>query len=180
MPKLTVMHQDQQQPSVWGGQPVSDGRAVEDHGRAVTTTVQAAAFYRQAQQAVDWAQTLAALRQAVHADPAFALALADIDAITQAPSRLISGHPMNWERHHIEVVHTAAAGNVSRAADLLREHLASVGCDPLALQIVARLGRRTGGQEELEDIAGERPRCHATHWDSGRVDPRGSARTCGF
>ena len=43
---------------------------------------------------------------------------------------------MNWERHHIEVVRTAAAGNHRRAADLLREHLAGVGCDPLALRIV--------------------------------------------
>jgi DNA-binding GntR family transcriptional regulator len=39
---------------------------------------------------------------------------------------------MNWERHHIEVVRTAASGNGKRAADLLREHLAGVGCDPLA------------------------------------------------
>ena len=112
MPTLTVMHQDQQQPPSRGGQPVSDGPAVEDHGRAVTATRQAAAFYRQAQQAVDSAQTVAALRRAVNADPAFGLAVADLDAITQAPSSPISGHQMNWERHHIEVVRTAAAGNI--------------------------------------------------------------------
>ena len=51
---------------------------------------------------------------------------------------------MNWERHHIEVVRAAAAGNHSRAADLLREHLASLGCDPLALRIVTELRRRGG------------------------------------
>jgi hypothetical protein len=45
---------------------------------------------------------------------------------------------MNWERHHIEVGRTAAAGNDKRAADLLREHLAGVGCDPLAFRIVAQ------------------------------------------
>ena len=52
------MHQDQQQPPSRGGQTVSDGPAVEDHGRVVTATMQAAAFYRQAQQAVDSAQTV--------------------------------------------------------------------------------------------------------------------------
>jgi hypothetical protein len=31
---------------------------------------------------------------------------------------------MNWERHHIEVVTAATAGHVTRASDLLREHLA--------------------------------------------------------
>ena len=62
---------------------------------------------------------------------------------------------MSWERHHIEVVRTAAAGNLSRATDLLREHLASVGCDPLALRIVTDLRRRTGNRDGLEDF--ERP-----------------------
>ena len=48
MPNLTVMHQDQLQPPYRGGQPVSGGPAVEDHGRVVTATMQAAAFYRRA------------------------------------------------------------------------------------------------------------------------------------
>lgn len=69
--------------------PVSDRPAVEDHGRVVTATMQAVAFYRQAQQAVDSAQTVPALRRAVNADPAFGLAVADLDAITQgAPAPL--------------------------------------------------------------------------------------------
>ena len=51
---------------------------------------------------------------------------------------------MNWERHHIQVVASAAAGQATRAADLLREHLASVGCDPLAIRITARLQPPTG------------------------------------
>jgi hypothetical protein len=164
------MHQGRQQPASHGAQPVSDGPAVEDHGRVVTATTQAAAFYRQAQQAVDSVQTVPALRRAVNADPAFALAVADLDAITRALPSPISGHQMNWERHHIEVVRAAAAGNFSRAADLLRDHLASVGCDPLALRIVADLGQRMGRLEGLDDLTGEGPRCHA-NIRRARADP---------
>ena len=162
MPTLTVMQQDPEQPPSRGGQSVSDGPAVEDHGRAVTANMQAAAFYRQAQQAVDSAQTVTALRRAVNADPAFGLAVADLDAITQASPRPISGHQMNWERHHIEVVRTAADGNVRRAADLLREHLASVGCDPLARRIVTDLRQGMGHQAGPEDLGGPVPGCHRT------------------
>jgi len=162
MPNLTVMHQDQLQPPYRGGQPVSSGPAVEDHGRVVTATMQAAAFYRQAQQAVDSAQMVTALRCAVNADPAFGLAVADLDAITQAPPGCISGHQMNWERHHIELVRTAAAGNVRRATDLLREHLASVGCDPLARRIVTDLRQRMGHPAGREDLDGPVPGCHPT------------------
>ena len=157
------MHQEQQQPPSRRGQTVSDGpSAIEDHGRVVTATMQAAAFYRQAQQAVDSAQTVMALRRAVNADPAFGLAVADLDAITQAPPSPISGHQMNWERHHIEVVRTAAAGNIRRAADLLREHLASVGCDPLARRIVTDLRQRMSQQGESEGLGGPAPGCHPT------------------
>jgi hypothetical protein len=38
---------------------------------------------------------------------------------------------------YLEVIRTAAGGNDKRAADLLREHPAGVGCDPLAFRIVA-------------------------------------------
>jgi hypothetical protein len=162
MPNLTVMQQDGRQSPSRGDQPLSDGPAVEDHGRVVTATMQAAAFYRQAEQAVDWAQTVTALRRAVNADPAFGLAVADLDAIVQAPPSPISGHQMNWERHHIEVVRAAAAGNVHRAADLLREHLASVGCDPLARRIVTDLLQRIGHPAGLKDVGGPVPGCHTT------------------
>jgi hypothetical protein len=67
---------------------------------------------------------------------------------------------MNWERHHIEVVRTSAAGNHSRAADLLRKHLANVGCDPLALRIVAELRWRAGYRDGLEDLSVPLPGCH--------------------
>jgi hypothetical protein len=46
----------------------------------VTTSRRAAGFYRQAQRAVDARRATAALRLAVNADPAFGLAIADLDA----------------------------------------------------------------------------------------------------
>jgi hypothetical protein len=69
---------------------------------------------------------------------------------------------MNWERHHIEVVHTAAAGNLGRAADLLREHLASIGCDPVAQLIVTELRQRAG----LNDLTEHLPACHPVSSDT--------------
>ena len=126
----------------------------------VTATTEAAAYYRQAQQAANTSVTVQALRRAVIADPDFGLAVADLAAITEAPSSPTCGRPLAWERHHIEVVSTAAAGNVCRATDLLREHLASVGCDPIALRIVTDLGRRTGERVGLEDLSAQLPGCH--------------------
>ena len=157
---LIVMHHDPEQPNTRRGQSPAAGPAVEDHGRVVTANIQAAAFYRQAQQAADASDAVTALRHAVIADPGFGLAVADLDAITEAPPSPTGGRPMNWERHHIEVVRTAAAGNLSRATDLLREHLASVGCDPLALRIVTELRRRTGHRDGLDDLSGHLPGCH--------------------
>jgi hypothetical protein len=154
------MHRDREQINTRRGQWSSAGPAVEDHGRVVTATVQAAAFYRQAQQATNASVTVQALRHAVIADPGFGLAVADLAAITKAPPSPTIGRPMSWERHHIEVVRTAVAGNVGRATDLLREHLASVGCDPLALRIVTDLRRRTGTWDGLEDLSTQLPGCH--------------------
>jgi len=73
---------------------------------------------------------------------------------------------MNWECHHIEVVTAAAAGHVTRASDLLREHLTSVGCDPLAVRITARLREPVAGDDDLENLASQLPGCHATPWPS--------------
>jgi hypothetical protein len=147
------------------------GPAVEDHGRAVTTNPRAAAFYRHAQRAVDARQATKALRLAVNADPAFGLAIADLDAITgtagEAPTRQL----MNWERHHIEVVRTAATGNSKRAAGLLAEHLATVGCDPLAVRIAGRLRNAGGRDDDPEDLVDRHPGCHATPWPSSGVPP---------
>ena len=139
------------------------GPAVEVHGRAVTATRCAAAWYKQAQLAIDSRRATAALRLAIGADPGFGLAAADLGALTGTPGNDPGRWPMTWERHHIEVVRTAAAGNAGRAADLLREHLASVGCDPLAFRIVARL-RQSMKDDDFEDLAGQLPGCHATRW----------------
>src|SRR5580692_10567990 len=114
------------------------GLAREDHGRSVTTNGQAAAWYREAQSAVGRDRTIVALRLAVVADSAFELAQADLGAITGAPARGPRLGQMTWERHHIEVVRLAATGNVIRASGLLREHLACVGCDPLAYRIATQ------------------------------------------
>jgi hypothetical protein len=140
------------------------GPAVEDHGRVVTANPRAAAWYRRAQRAADSHRAAAALRLAVGADPDFGLAVADLKALTGTPDHQPGGRAMNWERHHIEVVATAAAGQATRAADLLREHLASVGCDPLAIRITARLQLATGPGDDLRDLAGQLPGCHATPW----------------
>ena len=142
------------------------GPAVEDHGRVVTTSRRAAGFYRQAQRAVDAPQATAALRLAVNADPAFGLAIADLDAITGTAGEAPRRQQMSWERHHIEVVRTAATGSAQRAAGLLREHLASVGCDPLAVRITAQRLHPGGYDDDFEDLVGQLPSCHATPWPS--------------
>jgi len=140
------------------------GPAVDVHGRVVTAKRSAAARYRQAQRAADSRLASTALRLAIHDDPAFGLAVADLDAITGTASHGPSHQQMTWERHHIEVVRAAAAGNASRAADLLREHLASVGCDPLAFRIAAMLGQPAGKSDDFENLASHLPGCHATPW----------------
>jgi hypothetical protein len=158
---LILMHRDLERPNTRRAQSApATGPAVEDHGRAVTANIRAAAFYRQAQRAADTSDAVTALRHAVTTDPAFGLAIADLDALTGTPPGVIGGRQVNWERHHIEVVRTVAAGNHSRAADLLREHLASVGCDPLALRIVTELRRREGHRDGLDDLRDRLPGCH--------------------
>jgi hypothetical protein len=136
------------------------GPAREDHGRVVTANRPAAAWYREAQRAEDSQRVIVALRLAVAADPAFELALADLGAITGTLTMGPRRGQMNWERHHIEVVRLAATGNALRAADLLREHLACVGCDPLAYRIAAPF-RQAVPADDWDDIADQLPRCHA-------------------
>ena len=129
----------------------------------VTASPQAAAWYRRAQRAADPHRAAKALRLALAADAGFALAAADLAAITGTRSRQPGRRPMNWERHHIEVVGAAVAGHLTRASDLLREHLASIGCDPLAVRIAALL-REPAARDELADLASQLPGCHATPW----------------
>jgi hypothetical protein len=56
------------------------------------------------------------------------------------------------------------ADPVTRASDLLREHLAGVGCDPLAVQITARLREPMARDDDLDELASQLPGCHATPW----------------
>jgi hypothetical protein len=147
------------------------GPAVEDHGRVVTANRRAAAWYRRAQRAANSRQATMALRLAVIADPDFALAAADLAALTGTPGRHPGCRPMNWERHHIEVVSAATAGHVTRASDLLREHLASVGCDPLAVRITTRLRGPVARSDDLDQLACQLPGCHATPWPDSPQHP---------
>jgi hypothetical protein len=163
---LVPMKPEQGQPDSPRNRSDAPGPAVEDHGRAVTASSEAAARYRQAQRAVDRHQAATALHLAVEADPAFELALADLDAITGTSAERKGHRQMNWERHHNEVVRTAAIGNAKRAADLLREHLAGVGCDPLAFRIVAQLRRPEGTDDDFENLASQLPGCHPSRWPS--------------
>ena len=140
------------------------GPAVDVHGRVVTAKRRAAARYRQAQRAAGSRLATTALRLAVHAGPAFGLAVADLDVITGTASQGPGHQQMNWERHHIEVVRAAAAGNARRAADLLREHLAGVGCDPLAFGIAAMLRPPAGKNDDSGNLASHLPGCHTTPW----------------
>ena len=130
----------------------------------VTANHQAAAWYRRAQRAAGPRRAAIALRFAVTADPDFALAVADLSAITGTPGRRPGRRPMNWERHHIEVIAAAAAGHVTRASDLLREHLASIGCDPLAVRIIARLRGPMARDDDVNELGSQLPGCHATPW----------------
>jgi hypothetical protein len=142
------------------GDQTRSGPAREDHGRTVTANREAAAWYREAQRAVDRDRTIVALRLAVTADSAFELAHTDLGAITGTLAAGPRRGQMNWERHHIEVVRLAAMGNVIRASGLLREHLACVGCDPLAYRIATQF-RKAALEDNLNDIADQLPRCHA-------------------
>lgn len=138
---------------------LADGApAVEEHGRAVTANPRAAAWYRQAQRAVDCRRATRALELAVTADPAFGLAIADLSAIKGTWTQDFRSRQINWERHHIEVIRAASAGDAIRAADLLREHMANVGCDPLAARIAAHL------RQPMQGMTDQLPSCHPSVW----------------
>ncbi len=145
-----------------GDRATTAGRpARDDHGRVVSATPRAAAHYRHAQRATSREHVVAALQHAVAADPAFVLALADLRALTDTWDDLPSRASTTWERHHIEIVVAAAAGGTARAGDLLREHLAEVGCDPLATRIVVDVGvaLEPGGGSRTDQSG-----CHETGW----------------
>ena len=111
--------------------------SLDVHGRILTTNPEAAAWYRRAQESSDRRATVRALQSALQWDPGFAVAAADLGYLASAPSPPAGAPPQAWERHHIEIVRTVQAGNTARARALLIEHLATVGCDPLATAIAA-------------------------------------------
>ena len=67
---------------------------------------------------------------------------------------------MSWERHSHRGFRTSATGDANRTAGLLHEHLANVGCDPLAVRIAARLLNPGGYDDDFEDLGGRLPGCH--------------------
>jgi len=138
--------------------------AVEDHGRAVSANLEAAAWYRRAQRARDRDEATRALHRAVVADRGFGLAIADLNALTGIATEVPRRQQMNWERHHVEIIRTATAGDTKRAADLFREHLAGVGCDPLALRIIVSLRQPNGRDDGFQELEVPFPGCHPSPW----------------
>jgi hypothetical protein len=137
--------------------------AKDGHGRALTTTPIAAGWYRLAQrQAFPSDDPRRALRRAVDADAAFALAAVDLRALTGDPTPArIAGPLTGWERHHCEIVAAAVGGHRLRAAALLRQHLGEVACDSLALRIVAHaLAGAGAAAADVDDLLAEAPTCH--------------------
>ena len=113
----------------------------------LTTTPVAAGWYRLAQRQTD---PMDSLRRAVAADAAFAVAGVDLRALSCDPTPWrLAGPLTGWERHHCEIVAAAVGGHRLRAAALLRQHLAVVGHDPLALRIVRMCA---GAHGELDDL----------------------------
>ena len=63
----------------------------------------------------------------------------------------------------IRSVASDAPKATNSAADLLRDHLASVGCDPVALRIVTELRQRAGQRGGLDDMTSHLPACHPVY-----------------
>jgi hypothetical protein len=133
--------------------------ASDEHGRDLTTSASAAAWYRAAQRSARPPEDpRPPLRNAVRADPTFAVAVADLGALTgEEPSSRLTRPATTWERHHQEIVVAATDGHSARAVALLREHLAEVGCDPLAVRTVAA----RVSDDDVSDLADQLPSCHS-------------------
>ena len=139
----------------------------DEHGRPLTTNATAAAWYRVAQRSlVDDAGPDPALRRALEADPTFAVAASDLLAVatSETPTVEPARPSTTWERHHCEIV-AEAQRDVGRASGILREHLAAVGCDPLAVHIVISALRSTPCGDhsrcaDLADLIASMPDCH--------------------
>jgi hypothetical protein len=134
--------------------------ASDEHGRDLSTSADAAAWYREAQRSARRPEDpRPPLRAAVSADPTFAIAVVDLDALDGAQTTSPVTRPATtWERHHHEIVTAVTSGHLPRAVALLREHLHEVGCDPLAVRIVED---HATDDCDLEDLATALPSCHS-------------------
>jgi len=129
----------------------------ESHGHQLSTTPEAAEWYQTAQlHSGDRARVLAALHAATVADPGYPVAAIDLSAFERRSPVGASGHLTGWERHHVDIVAAAASGDVHRAVDLLRDHLVTVGCDPIAVALVLA----AGPSEPVDDLLDGLPACH--------------------
>jgi hypothetical protein len=106
-----------------------------------------------------------ALRCALLADPTFAVAASDLLALANEQPIVEPSRPSTtWERHHCEIV-TEAQRDVGRASGILREHLADVLCDPLAVHIVCAALRAAARRDDdriadLADVLASTADCH--------------------
>jgi hypothetical protein len=127
--------------------------STDDHGRPLTTTPEASAWYRRAQQSANLHTTKRALRKALECEPGFAVASADLSVLVGSGPAPTDIGTQAWERHHIEIVRSVQAGDCRRAVALLADHLSTLVCDPIATRIVAP-----------EKYGFQLPRCHPAVW----------------
>jgi hypothetical protein len=135
-------------------------KSTDDHGRPLTTTPEAAEWYRRAQQSGDLHTTKQALRKALECEPGFAVASADLCVLSGTCPGLTATGTHSWERHHIEIVGSVQVGDRQRAVALLAEHLSTLDCDPIATRIVA-----------AEDCGYRLSHCHPTAWSTSASSP---------
>ena len=129
--------------------------STDDHGRPLTTTPEASAWYRRAQQSADLHTTKRALQKALECEPGFAVASADLSVLVGAGPGTTAIGTQAWERHHIEIVRSVQAGDCRRAVALLADHLSTLVCDPIATRIVAP-----------ESCGYRLQQCHPAAWDA--------------
>jgi hypothetical protein len=161
------VNQPNDQPRTQAAPSRASAEVSDDHGRPLTTNATAAAWYRVAQRSVvHRTGPDPALRRALEADPTFAVAASDLLAVATSETPLVEpARPATtWERHHCEIV-AEAQRDVGRASGILREHLATVGCDPLAVHIVfGALRSAPCGDHarctDLADLIASMPDCH--------------------
>jgi hypothetical protein len=134
---------------------MTHGAFSDDAGLVITTDAASAAFaYRRGIQLLitSSVDAEAALRDAVTADPHFALARVALDLAVDARGLATDGHEMadpahtksagatRRERQHIEVLTLVLGGDRERAAVLGREHLREFPNDALVSHVLASRG----------------------------------------